>query len=570
MMNVICRRSAIVILSLLIALFMTISPCSLAQESAFDHEVENLEKLCLVWGYVKYTHPSYLAARRDWDADLLSLIEPVAEAQTSEAVNEILRQYVESLGEFDYGTDFVDAAWAALGENQRVFLAQTDWRCDAEYLGEELSALLVQFNEIPTIYRGNAPVCSSPSSPDGITVRFDNEPVYQNMDYADDGYRLLGLFRLWNAIEYYYPYADVLDGDWHELLPAMIARMLEGDDRQSYQLTLYALAAKLQDAHAAWTDVMPLLEEIGAYCVPVSWLYIEDQVVVYEAYDECALQPGDVILTMNGVDMKEMISRRRAYISVTEETKLVNAMGYYLLCSPEQKIKLTILRGTDEISMTVQGSERFYIARVLPKQSHHILDGNVGLIQPAYLTSEKDIHRIMNEFSDTDGLIIDLRQPSAVTMHEAFGEYLVGERTAFALWRYPSWTIPGAYAQYDVRYVGAGGLKYDRPVVLLIDERTQSHGEYTAMALSKGEHVTLMGSNTVGSDGNVTLLAMPDGNILQFTGWGVLTADGKQTQRIGVSPDIRVPYTVQGISEGRDELMDAAVQYLINQQSIES
>jgi len=537
-MDTIRCRFVCAVLFLLLILSMMTPPTAIAQEAEPNQETENLEKLCLVWGCVKYTHPAYLSGQRDWDADLLSLIKSVREAQTDEKVNEILREYVEALGPFDYGTDFIDAAWSGLEENQKVFPAQTDWRSDAEYLGAELSQVLSQISEIPTVYRGNAPVFSSPSSPDGITVRFDNEQVYENMDYEDDGYRLLGLFRLWNAIEYFYPYLDVLDSDWHELLPSMIRRMLDGSGRQSYQLTLYSLTARLQDAHAVWADVMPLLEEIGRYCVPASWMYINGQIVVSKAYEACLLQPGDVILTMNGSDMQEIISRRREYISVTDETKLINAMGYYLLRSPEQKIDLTILRGEDEISLTIQGLERFYAARVLPDRSHHILEGNIGLIQPAYLGAAGDIRKVMDEFSDTNGLIIDLRQPSAVTMHEAFSEYFVKARQPFALWRYPSWTVPGGYAQYDVSYIGGSGLKYDQPVVLLIDERTQSHGEYTAMALSMGGNVTLMGANTVGSDGNVTLLAMPDGNIVQFSGWGVLTAEGERTQRIGIAPDI--------------------------------
>ena len=564
-MKKLCRRFLCSVLFLLLALNGILPSAVSAQEAQPDQETENLEKLCLVWGYVKYTHPSCLSGSRDWDKDLMELIEPVSEAETDEAVNALLHEYVLSLGPFDYGTDFIDATWSGLEENQKVFLAKTDWRSDAEYLGAELSQVLSQISEIPTVYRGNAPVYASPSSPDGITVRFDNEQVYENMDYADEGYRLLGLFRLWNAIEYFYPYLDALDSDWHELLPSTIRRMLDGSDRQSYQLTLYSLTARLQDAHAAWADVMPLLEEIGAYCVPVSWMCIDGQIVVCKAYEDCGLRPGDVILKMNGADMKELIDCRREYISVTDENKLVNAMGYYLLRSKDQEIEVEILRGGEELTLIVQDSEKLYTARMIPEQPHHILDGNIGLIQPAYLASEGDIRKVMDEFAAADGLIIDLRQPSAVTLHEVLGEYLVGARQAFALWRYPSWTVPGAYAQYDLDYIGGGGLKYDRPVVLLIDERTQSHGEYTAMAISKGENVTLMGSDTVGSDGNVTLIAMPDGNFFQFTGWGVLTADGKQTQRLGISPDIHVSCTIQGISEGRDELLEAAVRYLINQ-----
>ena len=38
-----------------------------------------------------------------------------------------------------------------------------------------------------------------------------------------------------------------------------------------------------------------------------------------------------------------------------------------------------------------------------------------------------------------------------------------------------------------------------------------------------------------------------------------------QTQRIGLTPDIEVYPTVEGIKEGRDELMEAAVEYIQEQ-----
>ena len=35
---------------------------------------------------------------------------------------------------------------------------------------------------------------------------------------------------------------------------------------------------------------------------------------------------------------------------------------------------------------------------------------------------------------------------------------------------------------------------------------------------------------------------------------------------MGITPDIKAPYTVQGIKEGRDEPLEAALQYLASQQ----
>ena len=41
-----------------------------------------------------------------------------------------------------------------------------------------------------------------------------------------------------------------------------------------------------------------------------------------------------------------------------------------------------------------------------------------------------------------------------------------------------------------------------------------------------------------------------------------------QTQRVGLAPDIEVHPTIEGIKEGRDELMEAAIAYIQEQAQI--
>ena len=38
--------------------------------------------------------------------------------------------------------------------------------------------------------------------------------------------------------------------------------------------------------------------------------------------------------------------------------------------------------------------------------------------------------------------------------------------------------------------------------------------------------------------------------------------DGTQTQRIGIVPDIEIKPTIKGIKEGRDEVLERAIQYI--------
>jgi len=47
-----------------------------------------------------------------------------------------------------------------------------------------------------------------------------------------------------------------------------------------------------------------------------------------------------------------------------------------------------------------------------------------------------------------------------------------------------------------------------------------------------------------------------------FTGQGVRHADGRQLQRVGITPHILVRPTIMGIRAGRDEVLEAALAHL--------
>lgn len=533
------------------------------QATETDQQYRNLEKLCLVWGYTKYRHPVFLSGQKDWDEELLNLIDPVSEASNDDEVNEILYEWFEELGDTDYGTDFYDLSWENADENDKLFLADTTWRDDPEYLGEDLSSALMEIDEVPTIYRGNAPMFITR---DQISIAsFDNEKVLDDFDFSDKADRLLGLFRMWNVIEYYYPYLNILDKEWIEILDEMIPIMLEGDDEHSYCMAMEHFTAQLHDAHALY-GYAGVLEEYGEYSAPVRLIQAEGKYVVNLVYKDCDLQVGDVIVAFNGRPIEDIIEEQKQYISITEDDKILNQMEGFLLRAKESDMDITVRRGDDEISVTTQGMslEENQTVKGEEKESYEVLDNNIGLMNPSVLTDD-EFSDIMKKVKETNGLIIDLRQyPKIGNWINTLAEYLKAEETPFCRAIYNSPTIPGAYL---TNYVETSGGKqvpyhYEKPVVILMNERTQSLAEYTIMMFRDADNTVVMGSNSVGSDGNLAYLYAPEGNILQFSGIGILTAEGEQTQRIGLSPDIYVEPTIAGIREGRDELIEAAIQYI--------
>lgn len=91
------------LVAVLLCICLLFTSCAPAGQSVDSSEnivnsqkVENLEKLCKVWGYVKYTHPVFLTGEKDWDAELITLIPQVRQAENSEATNQILNEWLLS------------------------------------------------------------------------------------------------------------------------------------------------------------------------------------------------------------------------------------------------------------------------------------------------------------------------------------------------------------------------------------------------------------------------------------------------------------------------------------------
>jgi C-terminal processing protease CtpA/Prc len=104
--------------------------------------------------------------------------------------------------------------------------------------------------------------------------------------------------------------------------------------------------------------------------------------------------------------------------------------------------------------------------------------------------------------------------------------------------------------------------KYKGKTVTLIDERAISQSEHTGLFLEAACGTTFIGSRTAGANGDVTTLTLPGGILVRFTGHDVRHADGRQLQRVGLTPHVEVRPTLAGIRAGKDEVLARAIQYL--------
>jgi len=102
---------------------------------------------------------------------------------------------------------------------------------------------------------------------------------------------------------------------------------------------------------------------------------------------------------------------------------------------------------------------------------------------------------------------------------------------------------------------------YKGKVIVLLNEDSLSQSEWTAMCFQTAGNTTIIGSQTAGADGNVFDLDF-QGFHTRYSGVGVYYPDRRETQRIGIIPDIEVKPTIKGIQEGKDEVLDRALQFI--------
>lgn len=159
---------------------------------------------------------------------------------------------------------------------------------------------------------------------------------------------------------------------------------------------------------------------------------------------------------------------------------------------------------------------------------------------------------------------MDVRNYPRGTMYQ-FAQFFNPDARPFVKFTTVASTYPGQVVWSPPLMAGRPGGNeghYRGRVAILVDERTQSHAEFSVMAWRTAPQNKVIGSQTAGADGNITPLSLPGGVSTLFTGLGVYYPEGTATQRIGIVPDIEIRPTLAGLRAGRDEVLERALEYI--------
>ncbi len=171
---------------------------------------------------------------------------------------------------------------------------------------------------------------------------------------------------------------------------------------------------------------------------------------------------------------------------------------------------------------------------------------------------------IKEAFKNTKGIIIDIRNYPSTFVPFSLGSFFLSSSTPFVKFTNGNADNPGEFTFTEPIEIPKSKDPFRGKLVVIVNELSQSQAEYTAMAFRAGGNTTIIGSTTAGADGNVSTILLPGGLRTMISGIGVYYPDGKETQRLGIVPDLVVKPTIEGIKNGKDELLEKAIELIRN------
>lgn len=260
-------------LLLLFQSILLLSVASCSNTPTDTTSIKGLTALAQLWGFLKYHHPSVAAGLYDWDAELMKRIPAVQNAPNDEEWKNMLDAWIDSLPPV---TPLPDKTLPSLevqsaphyGElfNTQYFLPQT-----IEKIRYILDNAQITSNHYVSIDHG--------------MIDFSGEKAHNTASLPDTCHRLLALFRHWNIVNYFFPYRNLCDQKWAEVLPEMIPEFIHTKDALAYYKACQKLHAKIDDSHGFYrNEHHAFIKSRGILHPPFKTRFIENKLTVVIVY----------------------------------------------------------------------------------------------------------------------------------------------------------------------------------------------------------------------------------------------------------------------------------------------
>jgi C-terminal processing protease CtpA/Prc len=372
--------------------------------------------------------------------------------------------------------------------------------------------------------------------------------------------RLADVAIAWNIFQHFYPYFDVGSIDWKPVLDETLIAAAAAKDESEFTIVLQRMVAKLKDGHGN-----VYLSKHYPYFSQFTTSIIEDNVIVTELSKgyKGKLKVGDVITDINGTPAQQFVADKKRSISSATEQWSNYIVGASLLSDIDtNSASLTVLHADGSTESIDELLTKTYPVRPDPKLKivqevkPGVLYVNLDKITASMFDSS------IEELSKAKAIIFDLRGYPRGIMTESIS-HLIDSTVWCAYWTIPLHMYPDQRnTMWDTSRwsITPQSPRFTKNIVHLTNGKAISAAETYMGIIEYYKIGEIIGSTTAGTNGNVNPFTLPGGYSVSWTGMRVIKHDGTRHHGIGIKPTIECKPTVQGIRDGRDEILEKAIE----------
>jgi carboxyl-terminal processing protease len=257
--------------------------------------------------------------------------------------------------------------------------------------------------------------------------------------------------------------------------------------------------------------------------------------------DIAGLKSKDVITEVDGKSVNDM--------SVSDVVKMIRG-------PKDTKVKIKVFRaGKDQLSFEITRDQI-----TIPSVDYKILDGNIGYMKISRFGDDTTslAQKAAKSFKDAKvkGIILDLRGDPGGLLESAVD--------VSSLWLENKTVLDERRDGQTIKTYGSRGEAVLKgiPTIVMIDAGSASASEITAGALKDNGAAQLLGDKSYGKGSVQQLQQLPSGGVLKVTIARWYTPAGKNIDKEGITPDIKIVPTDDDIKQAKDVQKDKALELL--------
>lgn len=410
--------------------------------------------------------------------------------------------------------------------------------------------------------------------------------------------RLAIIIHAWNYFQHFFSYWDVLEDDlgidWDAVLREALRNALADEDALDFTETLRRMIAYLNDGHTYVNnspEAKDLIENNNSMrlFLPFTWTFIDEELIITTLKRDTVdgIHLGDKVLAIDGQAVSERLADERAITAAHGAYGDHYIAMLWLVGFPETSLTLTIdpIHGDAPYDVQVPFD-------VFPGFSSRVMDDlfDVREDRPDTITA-----------IDDEIVYIDLTRITDRQYQEALDQFAAAQGLVFDMRGYPknnvALPILGHLVDHDLQnlpffvpvviapdhenmpfieivmpdFVSVRQPRFTDNVVFITNfQHTISLSESVMSMVAHYQLGDIVGSPTAGALGNATRPDLLGGYTMIYTGMRVTQFDGSPVFTVGIAPTIPVTRTRQGIADGRDELLEHALENVRQQMTTDT